>query len=50
MINRPAKDININNMKKAMLSQPMNGKTHEKYVATKEKAMTALKDKELRSY
>lgn len=37
-------------MKKAMLSQPMNGKTHEKYVATKEKAMTALKDKELRSY
>lgn len=32
-------------MLKAMLSQPMAGKTHEKYVATKEKAMTALKNK-----
>ena len=33
-------------MLKAMLSQPVDGKTtHEKYVATKEKAMTVLKDK-----
>ncbi len=32
-------------MKKAILSQPTAGKTDEEYVATKEKATTALKDK-----
>ena len=33
-------------MLKAILSRPVDGKTtHEKYVATKEKAMTVLKDK-----
>lgn len=46
MINHPLWDINISNMLKAMLSQPIDEKTtHEKYVATKEKATTALKDK-----
>ena len=32
-------------MLKAILSQPTAGKTHEEFVATKEKAMTVLKDK-----
>ena len=32
-------------MKKAMLSQPMAGKTDEDIVATREKAIAALKDK-----
>lgn len=32
-------------MKKAMLSQPMAGKTDEEIVATREKAMAALKEK-----
>lgn len=32
-------------MKKAMLSQPMSGKTDEEIVATREKAITALKEK-----
>lgn len=32
-------------MKKAMLSQPMAGKTYEEIVATREKAMAALKEK-----
>ena len=32
-------------MLKAMLSQPMAGKTEEEIVATREKAMAALKDK-----
>ena len=31
--------------KKAMLSQPMAGKTNEEIVATREKAIAALKDK-----
>lgn len=35
----------ISNMKKAMLSQPMAGKTDEEIVATREKAMAALKEK-----
>ena len=38
-------DINISNMKKAMLSQPMAGKTDEEIVATREKAMATLKEK-----
>ena len=32
-------------MKKAMLSQPMAGKTDEEIVATREKAIKALKEK-----
>lgn len=32
-------------MKKAMLSQPMAGKTQEEIVATREKAIAALTDK-----
>lgn len=32
-------------MLKAMLSQPMAGKTDEEIVATREKAMAALKEK-----
>ena len=32
-------------MKKAMLSQPMAGKTNEEIVATREKAINALKEK-----
>lgn len=32
-------------MKKAMLSQPMAGKTNEEIVATREKAISALKEK-----
>lgn len=32
-------------MKKAMLSQPMAGKTDEEIVATREKAVAALKEK-----
>lgn len=32
-------------MKKAMLSQPMAGKTDEEIVATREKAMATLKEK-----
>ena len=32
-------------MRKAMLSQPMAGKTDEEIVATREKAIAALKDK-----
>lgn len=38
-------DINISNMKKAILSQPMAGKTYEEIVATREKAMASLKEK-----
>ena len=38
-------DINISNVKKAMLSQPMAGKTDEEIVATREKAMATLKEK-----
>lgn len=30
---------------KAMLSQPMNGKTNEEIIATREKAIAALKEK-----
>lgn len=33
-------------MKKAMLSQPMAGKTNEEIVATREKAIKALEDRE----
>ena len=33
-------------MKKAMLSQPMAGKTQEEIVATREKAIAALKEQE----
>ena len=32
-------------MKKAMLSQPMNGKTDEEIVTTRERAMSVLKEK-----
>ena len=32
-------------MKKAMLSQPMAGKTNEEIVATREKAISVLKEK-----
>ena len=32
-------------MKKAMLSQPMAGKTNEEIVATRERAISALKEK-----
>lgn len=32
-------------MKKAMLSQPMGGKTDEEIIATREKAVKALEDK-----
>ena len=32
-------------MKKAMLSQPMAGKTNEEIVATREKAISALEEK-----
>ena len=32
-------------MKKAMLSQPMAGKTNEEIVATREKAIKTLKEK-----
>lgn len=32
-------------MKKAMLSQPMNGKTDEEIIATRERAINALKTK-----
>lgn len=32
-------------MKKAMLSQPMNGKTNEEIIATREKAIQALQEK-----
>ena len=32
-------------MKKAMLSQPMAGKTNEEIIATREKAINALKEK-----
>ena len=32
-------------MKKAMLSQPMAGKTNEEIVATREKAINALEEK-----
>lgn len=32
-------------MKKAMLSQPMAGKTDEEIIATREKAITALREK-----
>ena len=32
-------------MKKAMLSQPMNGKTDEEIIATRERAISALQEK-----
>ena len=35
----------IKNMKKAMLSQPMAGKTDEEIIATREKAIAALTEK-----
>ena len=35
-------------MKKAMLSQPMAGKTDEEIVATREKAIKVLKEKDMR--
>jgi hypothetical protein len=35
----------MNGTKKAMLSQPMAGKTDEEIVGTREKAIAALKDK-----
>ena len=37
--------LNISNMLKAMLSQPMAGKTDEEIVATRKKAIIALKEK-----
>lgn len=36
-------------MKKAMLSQPMAGKTNEEIVATREKAISALEEKGIRN-
>lgn len=35
-------------MKKAMLSQPMAGKTDEEIVATREKAIKVLEEKDMR--
>ena len=32
-------------MKKAMLSQPMGGKTDDEIIATREKAITSLKER-----
>ena len=37
--------MSINNIKKAMISQPMAGKTDEEIVATREKAIQALEVK-----
>ena len=35
-------------MKKAMLSQPMGGKTDEEIIETRERAMKALKERDLK--